>query len=60
MQRQTGNFLLVFGTVLFGISLLADFLRLGNGTFFGEKQIISSLAGLLIASVGIVIFRRSN
>lgn len=51
---------MVFGAVLFGISLLADLLRVGNGTFFGERQLIGTIAGLAFASLGIVVFRRGD
>lgn len=60
MQRIAGYGLTVFGTVLFGISVLADVLKVGNGTFFGRQQVFGVLAGLLMASVGLVVFRRGD
>ena len=60
MQRMVGTWLVVAGTILFGVSVLADFLPIGNGRFFGARQLLGTIAGCAIAALGLVLFRRAD
>ena len=59
-QVRLGAYVLVaFGVLLLLASLFADQLALGQpGTSFGWKQLLGSLFGLVVATVGLVILRR--
>ena len=48
------------GIVLLFASLLADVLGLGNAPGFGNKQIITAIAGAILAATGLLVkFKRS-
>lgn len=52
--------ILAIGVLLFLVSLTADSIGIGEGTGIGWKQILGSVAGLVIAAVGIVQMRRTK
>lgn len=61
-QLRLGVYLLTaFGIILLLASVFADPLALGQpGTGFGWKQLLGSLVGLVVATVGVVILRRMD
>ena len=52
--------ILAAGALLFLVSLTADAIGIGEGTGIGWKQILGSVAGLVIAVVGIVQLRKTK
>jgi hypothetical protein len=51
-KRILGTVLIVLGAVLLIVSLAADVIGIGNGNGFGWKQILGSIAGVLVAVGG--------
>ena len=52
--------LLVFGVLLFLVSLTADTIGIGEGTGVGWKQITGTVIGVVTAAIGIVRLRRGD
>ena len=52
--------LLVFGVLLFLVSLTADTTGIGEGTGVGWKQITGAVIGVVIAAIGILRLRRED
>jgi hypothetical protein len=50
--------LLVFGVLLFLVSLTADTIGIGEGTGVGWKQITGAVIGAVMATIGMVRLRR--
>jgi hypothetical protein len=50
--RWIGFFTVVAGIAILAVCLLADPLGIGNSNTFGWKQIVGSLAGLVLAGLG--------
>ena len=52
--------LLVIGVGLLGVSLLADFLGIGDTYGFGREQILGTVSGAVIAAIGLFLVLRSK
>ena len=61
-QLRLGAYMLTaFGIILLLASVFADPLALGQpGTTFGWKQMLGSAFGLILATLGLIILRRSD
>jgi hypothetical protein len=61
-QLRIGAYaVLIFGLVLLLASLFADPLAIGQpGTGFGWKQLTGSAVGLVIATLGVLLIRRTE
>lgn len=59
-QKTIGIVLLAVGVVLLIISLAADVVGIGGASGFGYKQIIGSIAGVIVAVVGFVLYSRQK
>jgi len=59
-MRALAVSLLVFGVLLFLVSLTADTAGFGEGTGVGWKQITGAVIGVVMAAVGIVRLRRGD
>lgn len=57
-KKTTGITLIVVGAVLLIGSLAADAIGIGGSAGFGYKQTISTVAGVIVAIVGIVLYSR--
>jgi len=51
-KKTIGIALIVIGVIVLIVSLIADAIGLGGAPGFGYKQIIGSLAGVIIAVIG--------
>ena len=55
--KTIGRILLIAGTLLLVVSLVADVVGLGHAPF-GSKQIAGSIAGLVLAGLGFWLMRK--
>ncbi len=51
-QKTLGYVLLVVGVVVLAVAVFADALGFGGAAGFGWKQIVGSLAGVVVGAVG--------
>ncbi len=51
-MKTLGYILIVVGVILLVVSIFADSLGLGTSAVFGWKQIVGSIAGVVLALVG--------
>lgn len=58
-KKTIGIALLVVGAVLLIGSVAADVLRVGCVAGFGYKQIIGTVAGVIVAIVGFVLYSKT-
>ena len=58
--KTIGITLLAVGVILLISSLTADMIGIGSVVGFGYKQIVGSIAGVIIAVVGFVLYSRKN
>jgi len=59
-RKTIGIVLLAAGVILLISSLAADMIGLGSVAGFGYKQIVGTMAGVIIAVVGFVLYSRKN
>jgi hypothetical protein len=57
-SKTIGIALLAVGVILLISSLTADMIGIGSVTGFGYKQIVGTIAGVIIAVVGFVLYSR--
>ena len=60
MDKKTTKIILIIGIGLLATSLLADVIGLGINTGFGPKQTTGTIAGLVIAGVGLFLWRKAK
>jgi hypothetical protein len=58
--KTAGIVLLVVGIVVLLLSLLADSIGIGVNPIFGRNQIIGTIAGAIVAVVGLVLTLRKK
>jgi hypothetical protein len=57
-KKTVGVVLLVVGILVLLVSLLADPLGIGGSPVFGRDQIVGTIAGAIVAVVGLVLTLR--
>lgn len=57
-RKIAGIVLLVLGIVILILSLIADLVGIGVSPMFGYRQIIGTVAGVIVAAVGLVLALR--
>jgi hypothetical protein len=57
-KKTIGMAMLAVGVVLLIVSLAADAIRIGGAAGFGYKQIIGSVAGVIVVVAGFVLYSR--
>ena len=59
-SKTTAMIILIIGIGLFAASLLADVVRIGHDLGFGPQQTMGSIAGAVIAGVGLFLWRKAK
>jgi hypothetical protein len=57
-KKTTSVIVLLVGLVILVLSLVADYIGLGEGTGFGNKQIVGTIVGAGIFVVGLVMMQK--
>ena len=57
-KKTIGIALLAVGTILLIVSLATDVIGIGRAVGFGYKQIVGSIAGVIVVVIGFVIYSR--
>ena len=57
-RQLAGYSVLGFGSGLLAVSLLADVIGIGNDLGFGVKQTSGTIAGIVIAFLGLMVIRK--
>jgi len=57
--RQMASIIVVIGVGLLGASLLADVIAIGDDPGFGMQQTAGTIAGVIIAFVGLLLVRKN-
>ena len=57
-KKTIGIALLAVGAILLIVSLAADVIGIGGAVGFGYKQTVGSIAGVVVAAIGFVIYSR--
>jgi len=60
MGKTTAMIILIIGIVFLATSLLADVIGLGKDPGFGLQQTTGSIAGAVIAGVGLFLWRKAK
>ena len=57
-KKTMGIALLAVGAIMLIVSLAADVIGIGGAVGFGYKQIVGSIAGVIVVVIGFVIYSR--
>jgi len=57
-KKKLGSVLTWIGIVILLISVFADFLGIGGYPGLGTKQIIGTIAGIVLIGIGFLLFRK--
>jgi len=60
IDKTTAMIILIIGIGLLATSLLADVIGLGNNPGIGPKQTTGTIAGVVIAGVGLFLMRKAK
>ena len=58
--RQMGGIIVIIGVGLLGASLLADVIGIGDDPGFGTQQTMGTIAGVVIAFLGLMGMRKAT
>jgi hypothetical protein len=58
-QRQLAGIIVLIGIGLLAASLLADVIGIGDDPGFGSQQTMGTIAGVIIAFVGLTVIRKA-
>lgn len=58
-QRQLAGIIVLIGVGLLAASLLADVIGIGDDPGFGSQQTMGTIAGVIIAFVGLTVIRKA-
>ena len=59
-RQVRGYSALVFGSGLLAVSLMADFIGIGNDLGIGAKQTMGTIAGVITAFLGLTVLRKTT
>jgi len=58
--RQLAGIIVIIGVRLLAASLLADVIGIGDDPGFGMQQTMGTIAGVVIAFLGLVVIRKAD